>query len=92
MLAFDLDPGAPADVLDCAQVGPGCASCSSGSGSVLPEDLGLQGPPGLRSAERHLTYEQTEPFAHAVAQALERNSPDLVVSQMAEKLSGRGRC
>jgi bifunctional non-homologous end joining protein LigD len=32
------------------------------------------------------TYERTKPFAHAVAQALERNDPGLVVSRMAKNL------
>ncbi len=33
-----------------------------------------------------ITYEETKPFAHAVAQVLERADPDLVVSRMAKKL------
>ena len=32
------------------------------------------------------TYERTKPFAQAVAQALERAEPDLVVSKMTKKL------
>ena len=33
-----------------------------------------------------VTYETTKPFARAVAQALERQHPDLVVSQMTKEL------
>ncbi len=33
-----------------------------------------------------VTYEETKPFARAVAQALERSEPDLVVSKMKKEL------
>ena len=36
--------------------------------------------------ENDLTYEQTKPFAHAVADLFERRRPELIVSQMAKKL------
>ena len=51
---------------------------------VLPEDLGVEGAPGLRPAEHARSpTSETKPFAHAVAQALERAEPDTVVSRMA---------
>ncbi len=35
-----------------------------------------------------LSYEQTKPFAHQIAQALEREHPELVVSRMGKHLRG----
>ncbi len=52
-MVFDLDPGAPADVIDCARLalqlqGPVRAARPR----VLRQDIGLEGPAGLRPAER----------------------------------------
>ena len=82
-LVFDLDPGAPADVLDCAQVaiwirglfeqlGLECWVKTSGS-------KGLQIYAPLNGEE---TYQATRPFAKAVAETLERRFPERVVSRM----------
>ncbi|MGN6217575.1 MAG: DNA ligase D [Solirubrobacterales bacterium] len=84
-MVFDLDPGAPADVLDCAQVavwlhglfeqlGLSCYSKTSGS-------KGMQLYVPLNS---DVTYAQTKPFAKAVAETLERKFPDRVVSRMSK--------
>jgi len=90
-IVFDLDPGAPADVLDCAQVavwlrgmfeqlGLNCYSKTSGS-------KGMQLYVPLNS---EVTYAETKPFAKAVAETLERKFPDRVVSQMSKaKRPGR---
>ncbi|HEY2714655.1 MAG TPA: DNA ligase D, partial [Solirubrobacterales bacterium] len=76
-IVFDLDPGAPADVLDCAQV----ALWIRG----LFEQLGLRSYPktsGSKGIHLHVplntevTYEQTKPFAKAVAEALETKFAD----------------
>ncbi|HET9185605.1 MAG TPA: DNA ligase D [Solirubrobacterales bacterium] len=91
-LVFDLDPGAPADVLDCAQVAIwlrgmfeqlGLASYPKTSGSK-----GLQLYVPLNHDEA--SYEQTKPFAKAVAETLEAKFPDRVVSRMSKaKRPGR---
>ena len=84
-LVFDLDPGAPAGVLDCAQV----AVWLHG----LFEQLGLNsyaktsGSKGIHffvPLNSDVTYEQTKPLARAVAETLERKFPDRVVSQMSK--------
>jgi len=91
-LAFDLDPGAPADILDCCAVGLmvrdlfaalGLQSFPKTSGSK-----GLQVYVPLNTAAA--TYETTKPFAHAVAEQLEKRSPRLVVSRM-QKTLRKGR-
>jgi bifunctional non-homologous end joining protein LigD len=84
VLAFDLDPGPPADVVDCCRVGLrlrdlfshfGVESFPKTSGSK-----GLQVYVPLNSKE--VDYETTKPFAKAIAQLLEKQTPDLVVSKM----------
>ena len=83
VLVFDLDPGAPADILDCAQVAVwvrdllvdlGLTSFAKTSGSK-----GLQLYVPLNTA---VSYRETKPFANAVARLLEREHPDRVVSSM----------
>jgi bifunctional non-homologous end joining protein LigD len=81
-LVFDLDPGAPADVLDCArvalrlralftQLGLDCYAKTSGS-----KGLHLHAP-----LNGTATFDRTRPFAKAVAEALEARFPDEVVSR-----------
>ncbi len=83
MIVFDLDPGAPANIVQCCKVGLwvravfeqfGLESFAKTSGSK-----GLQIYVPLNTA---VTYEQTKPWAHELARILERQHPDLVVSDM----------
>jgi len=87
MMVFDLDPGPPATVVDCARVGlwlkevfdyHGLASCPKTSGSK-----GLQGYVPLNMPTG---YDQTKAFAHALARLLEKQHPDAVVSRMTKAL------
>jgi bifunctional non-homologous end joining protein LigD len=86
-IVFDLDPGAPADIVQCCQVGLwvrdifsklGLESFAKTSGSK-----GLQIYVPLNVA---VTYDETKPFAHELARILERAHPDLVVSDMKKVL------
>jgi bifunctional non-homologous end joining protein LigD len=87
MLVFDLDPGTPASVVECAQVGLVLRG--------LFEQLGLQtvvktsGSKGLQvyvPLNTATSYQQTKPFARRVAELLEQRMPELVVSRMTKKL------
>jgi bifunctional non-homologous end joining protein LigD len=87
VVAFDLDPGEAASIIECAQVGLRLKG--------LFDDLGLQAFPktsGSKGIQVYLPlngdagYERTKPFARAVAQALERSEPDLVVSRQEKRL------
>jgi bifunctional non-homologous end joining protein LigD len=89
-VVFDLDPGEGADVLDCARVAVllrdlfaaiGLKTLVKGSGSK-----GLQAYVPLNSPT---TYDETKPFAQAVAELLERQHPKLVVSRMSKHLRTR---
>lgn len=92
VLAFDLDPGPPADVVDCCQVGLrlrelfghfGIESFAKTSGSK-----GLQVYVPLNRKE--VSYDVTKPFAKAIAQLLEKQTPDRVVSKM-KKIEREGK-
>jgi bifunctional non-homologous end joining protein LigD len=87
MLVFDLDPGAPAGVVECCEVALvlrglfgqlGLESVAKTSGSK-----GIQVYVPLGGA---VTYEQTKPFARRVAELLEQRLPELVVSRMTKRL------
>jgi bifunctional non-homologous end joining protein LigD len=87
VLAFDLDPGAPATIVECSQVGLrirdlfgelGLESFAKNSGSK-----GLQVYVPLNTP---VDYDQTKSFARALAQALERAEPKLVVSKQKKEL------
>src|SRR6185312_968854 len=87
VIAFDLDPGAPANIVQCCQVGFwvqeifsqfGLQSFAKTSGSK-----GLQIYVPLNTA---VTYDQTKPFAKAIAQLLEERHPGKVVSDMKKSL------
>jgi len=86
-LAFDLDPGAPADIVLCCRVGVWLQS--------ILEKLGLQsfaktsGSKGLQlfiPLNTKTTYEKTKDFARALAERLEREHPEQVVSRMRKAL------
>ena len=52
-LAFDLDPGEPATVVECCRVGRAAGGDVLRAGAaLLPQDLGLEGAAGLRPARR----------------------------------------
>jgi len=83
-LVFDLDPGAPATIVECCRVGLQLQG--------MFENLGLEsfaktsGSKGLQLYiplnTKDVAYEQTKPFAKTVAELLESTEPDLVVSRM----------
>ena len=87
MLAFDLDPGEPATILECCRVALRLRELFGDLGlECFPKTSGSKGLQVYVPLNTEVTYEQTKPFARAVAQLLEREEPDQVVSQMAKKL------
>jgi bifunctional non-homologous end joining protein LigD len=86
-LAFDLDPGAPADILTCCKVGLMLKDCFDSLGlQSFPKTSGSKGMQVYVPLNTPVTYEKAKAFAHAIAQALENQCPDLVVSNMLKKL------
>jgi bifunctional non-homologous end joining protein LigD len=86
-MVFDLDPGEPADILDCARVALilrdllnplGLTSYVKTSGQK-----GLHVYVPLNRAET--TFEDTKKFSKAVAEIMQKNYPDLVTAKMAKE-------
>jgi bifunctional non-homologous end joining protein LigD len=87
MLAFDLDPGEGADIVLCAQVGLWIRD--------LLADLGIQSFPktsGSKGLQLYVplntptNYDKTKAFAHALAERLESEHPNQIVSKMQKRL------
>jgi len=87
MMVFDLDPGAPADVVQCCQVGLWLREILQAlklkSWAKTSGSKGLQIYVPLNTA---VTYDETKELSHALAEYLEREHPDLVVSKMSKTL------
>ncbi|MBV8217983.1 MAG: DNA ligase D [Solirubrobacterales bacterium] len=87
MMVFDLDPGAPAGLVECCEVGLVLRG--------LFEQLGLEsvaktsGSKGLQvyvPLNTETDYRATKPFARRIAEVLEQRMPDTVVSRMTKRL------
>jgi len=85
MVVFDLDPGAGADILNSCEV------------AFLVKDLlvrlnlksfvKVSGSKGIHlhvPLNTKVTYEATQPFAKSIAELLEQEHPDLIVSEMSK--------
>ncbi len=86
-LVFDLDPGEGADILDCCQVGLWIRGMLAELGlSCYAKTSGSKGLQLYLPLGGEQTYDETKPFARAVAETLERQFPELVVSRMTKSL------
>jgi bifunctional non-homologous end joining protein LigD len=86
-LVFDLDPGAPADILDCCEAALQLKTLLDKS--KLKSFAKTSGSKGLQvyaPLNSPITYEKTKAFAHAVALQLETASPKSIVSNMQKSL------
>ncbi|MGI8889439.1 MAG: non-homologous end-joining DNA ligase [Chthoniobacterales bacterium] len=87
MMVFDLDPGAPADIIQCCQVGLWLREILEGmklkSWAKTSGSKGLQVYVPLNTA---VTYDQTKELSRALAEHLESEHPELVVSKMLKAL------
>ena len=87
VLAFDLDPGPPADILASCEVGLLLRKLFDSLGmESFPKTSGSKGLQVYVPLNKVITYDKTKPFAHAVAQLLESQFPDKVVSLMSKSL------
>ena len=87
MMVFDLDPGAPAgDPRVRARSGCGCATLlERARARELPEDLGLEGPAGLRAAQQRRSPTTRPSRSRTRSPSCSRSSiPKLVVSKHEE--------
>jgi bifunctional non-homologous end joining protein LigD len=91
VLAFDLDPGPPADVLDCCRVGLRLRELFERFGvECFPKTSGSKGLQVYVPLNTPVGYDETKPFARAIAQLLEKQTPGEVVSKM-KKTERRGK-
>ncbi len=89
MLVFDLDPGEPATIVDCARVGSWLRGIFDHLGlESFPKTSGSKGMQVYVPLNTPTSYDETKPFARALAEMLERQHPDLVVSSMKKSLRG----
>jgi bifunctional non-homologous end joining protein LigD len=91
VLAFDLDPGPPADIVDCCRVGLRLRDMFGHFGvECFPKTSGSKGLQVYIPLNSKVRYETTKPFAKAIAQLLEKQTPDEVVSKM-KKVEREGK-
>jgi bifunctional non-homologous end joining protein LigD len=86
-IVFDLDPGAPAGLKECSQVALWLRELLDAFGlQMLVKTSGSKGLQTYVPLNTPITYEQTKPFARAVAELMERDHPTLVTSRMTKQL------
>jgi bifunctional non-homologous end joining protein LigD len=86
-MVFDLDPGPPANIVQCAQVGMWLREIFEHFGlQSFPKTSGSKGLQIYVPLHTPTSYEQTKGFANALARLLESEHRDLVVSDMKKQL------
>ena len=86
-MVFDLDPGAPANIVQCCQVGIWLRDIFAHFGlQSFPKTSGSKGLQVYVPLNSPTSYDATKPFAHALARLLENEHRDLVVSDMKKEL------
>jgi bifunctional non-homologous end joining protein LigD len=85
-MVFDLDPGPPADIVQCCQVGLWLREIFDHFGlQSFPKTSGSKGLQIYVPLNTPATYDHTKLFSHALAQLLEHDHPDLVLSEMSKQ-------
>jgi bifunctional non-homologous end joining protein LigD len=86
-IVFDLDPGAPATLKECCRVALWIREIFDSFGlETFVKTSGSKGLQVYAPLNSTVGYEQTKPFARAVAELLEKRHPRQVVSRMAKEL------
>jgi bifunctional non-homologous end joining protein LigD len=87
ILAFDLDPGPPATIVECAEVAVRLRAALRAIGlESFAKTSGSKGMQVYAPLNTPATYAGTRAISNAVARALEKAEPDLVVSDMKKSL------
>ncbi len=91
VFAFDLDPGPPADIVECCAVAVRLRELFAHFGlESFPKTSGSKGMQVYVPLNVKTSYEETKPMAKAIAQLLEKQTPDKVVSKM-KKVEREGK-
>jgi len=86
-MVFDLDPGPPANIVQCCQVGMWLREIFEHFGlQSFPKTSGSKGLQIYVPLNSPTSYDATKPFAHALARLLENEHRELVVSDMKKQL------
>jgi bifunctional non-homologous end joining protein LigD len=92
VLAFDLDPGPPAEVLACGRVALNLREVLGHLGlECFVKTSGSKGLQLYVPLNTSTSYEETRPFAQAIAQLLAKQAPDEVIAKMGKKTLRKGR-
>jgi len=87
MMVFDLDPGPPANIVQCCQVALWLRGIFEHFGlQSFPKTSGSKGLQIYVPLNTPTNYDVTKPFAHALARLLETDHKELVVSDMKKQL------
>lgn len=87
MVAFDLDPGEPAQLLDCMELALVMRDMLAGIGlRSFPKTSGGKGLHFYVPLNTPTDYEHTKGFARTVARIMEKHFPERVVSKMSKSL------
>jgi len=87
MVVFDLDPGPPAGVVECARVALLLRDLLEPMGLMtFPKTSGSKGLQIYLPLNTPAAYGDTKPFAHAVARLLETRYPSQILSVMKKEL------
>jgi bifunctional non-homologous end joining protein LigD len=89
VIAFDLDPGPPATIVECAEVALELRMIFEHLGMrAFPKTSGSKGMQVYVPLNTPTSYAQTRPFSRGLAELLERRRPELVVSEMSKAKRG----
>ena len=87
MLVFDLDPGPPAGLSECCEVARALRGMLSQVGlETFVKTSGGKGVQVYAPLNTDATFDESKPFAKAVAETMERGMPELVVSRQTKTL------
>jgi bifunctional non-homologous end joining protein LigD len=88
-LAFDLDPGPPATIVECAEVALLLRELfDNWELESFPKTSGSKGMQIYVPLNTKVTYDDTKPFSKALAELLAKQHPKLVVSSQKKELRG----
>jgi bifunctional non-homologous end joining protein LigD len=92
VLAFDLDPGPPAGILDCSRVALRLREVLDHVGiECFAKTSGSKGMQLYVPLNTPTSYEETRPFAQALAKLLAKQTPDEVIAKMGKKTLRKGK-
>jgi bifunctional non-homologous end joining protein LigD len=87
VVVFDLDPGPPAGLVECAQVAAWIREALAEAGlEAYPKTSGSKGVQLYVPLNTPHTYDQTKSFARQVASSLTRSHPEAVVDRQDKRL------